>query len=73
MTHAISPGASPARDAIPAGGLCSALFPDQHGVARPQGAGCDVGAVESEVLDSPAPMSLLAGSGPNAGRLPLRG
>ncbi|NNF53950.1 MAG: family 16 glycosylhydrolase [Acidimicrobiales bacterium] len=41
LTHALLPG-SPAIDA--AVGACSAT--DQRGVARPQGAGCDAGAVE---------------------------
>jgi hypothetical protein len=48
LTHL--PGVlSPARGAIPVGspGLCDGTLPtDQRGVARPQGAGCDVGAVE---------------------------
>ncbi len=34
--------------AIDAGGTCSAAT-DQRGIARPQGAACDVGAVEVEV------------------------
>ncbi|HLY26281.1 MAG TPA: choice-of-anchor Q domain-containing protein, partial [Aggregatilineales bacterium] len=37
---------SPARDAIPA--EACATTTDQRGVARPQGAGCDIGAVEME-------------------------
>jgi CSLREA domain-containing protein len=48
FTHALMPG-SPALDAIPLG------FPpgcpiaaDQRGVARPQGAGCDLGSYEAE-------------------------
>ncbi|MCC5952220.1 MAG: S-layer homology domain-containing protein [Acidimicrobiia bacterium] len=51
---------SPAVDAIPAGTpeLCDNTTPaDQRGVARPQGAGCDIGAVEREqpvlVVDHP--------------------
>lgn len=39
---------SPAVDAIPSGvpGCEPGVWPDQRGVARPQGAGCDIGAVE---------------------------
>jgi beta-glucanase (GH16 family) len=43
LTHALGAG-SPAIDAADAG-VCPAV--DQRGVARPQGAGCDVGAVET--------------------------
>jgi hypothetical protein len=45
LTHLIG-ASSPALDAVPIGtpGLCSGL--DQRSVARPQGAGCDIGAVE---------------------------
>jgi beta-glucanase (GH16 family) len=43
LTHALLPG-SPAVDAANAA-TCPAT--DQRGVARPQGAGCDVGALES--------------------------
>jgi len=44
MTHALVPG-SPAIDAIPgADPECNGT--DQRGVARPQGAGCDIGAFE---------------------------
>ncbi len=42
LTHALGAG-SPAIDAADAG-ACPAT--DQRGVARPQGAGCDVGAFE---------------------------
>jgi beta-glucanase (GH16 family) len=42
QTHALLPG-SPAIDAAPAA-TCPAT--DQRGVARPQGAGCDIGAFE---------------------------
>jgi hypothetical protein len=47
MTHALLPG-SPAQDT----GTCSFGAPgsDQRGVLRPQGAGCDMGAVEHDVL-----------------------
>jgi hypothetical protein len=47
-TRAPGPG-SPAIDRIPSGtpGLCDGtMATDQRGVARPRGAGCDVGAVE---------------------------
>lgn len=44
LTHALPKG-SPAIDAAPADADCPAT--DQRGVARPQGAGCDIGAVES--------------------------
>ena len=44
LTHALLAG-SPAIDAADAG-VCPAT--DQRGVARPQGAGCDVGAFELE-------------------------
>jgi hypothetical protein len=39
---------SPAIDAVPSGtpGACDPSVPDQRGVSRPQGAGCDIGAVE---------------------------
>lgn len=48
LTHLPGVG-SPARDVIPVGtaGLCDGALPtDQRGVARPQGAACDIGAVE---------------------------
>jgi CSLREA domain-containing protein len=48
LTHLPAVG-SPAREAIPAGaaGLCDGTVPaDQRGVARPQGAACDIGSVE---------------------------
>ncbi|MEZ4709847.1 MAG: family 16 glycosylhydrolase [Caldilineaceae bacterium] len=44
LTHALLPG-SPAIDAAD-NGACPAT--DQRGVARPQGAGCDIGAYEAE-------------------------
>jgi len=58
LTHALLPG-SPAIDAgdaatcatIPVNGL------DQRGIARPQGAGCDIGAFELEVAPPPSPPS----------------
>jgi hypothetical protein len=43
-TRALQPG-SPALDAVPAAGAGCATT-DQRGVARPQGAGCDIGAYE---------------------------
>ena len=48
---------SPAIDAIPAGtaGLCDGALPtDQRGALRPQGGGCDIGAVEGSTA-APAP------------------
>jgi hypothetical protein len=45
LTHALVPG-SPAIDASPVGGDCPAE--DQRGIARPQGALCDIGAFEKE-------------------------
>ena len=56
-THLPSTG-SPLLDAIPAGtaGLCDGVAAtDQRGVTRPQGVGCDVGAVEV-ALDDPTPV-----------------
>jgi len=44
FTHALEAG-SPAIDAAN-GAVCPAA--DQRGVARPQGAGCDIGSVEAE-------------------------
>jgi hypothetical protein len=41
---------SPLRNAIPVGaaGLCDGSIPtDQRGVARPQGAACDIGAADA--------------------------
>jgi CSLREA domain-containing protein len=46
LTHALLPG-SPAIDAG-SGALCQAF--DQRGVARPQGAACDIGAFEVEQI-----------------------
>jgi hypothetical protein len=42
-THALVPG-SPAIDAAPVGPDCPSE--DQRGIARPQGAACDIGAFE---------------------------
>ena len=44
MTHALVPG-SPAIDAVP-GADPECTGTDQRGTARPQGAGCDIGAFE---------------------------
>src|SRR5439155_20006238 len=43
------PGASPALDVIPPGsnGCGTTVATDQRGVLRPQGPGCDMGAVEA--------------------------
>jgi hypothetical protein len=49
-THALLPG-SPALNAAD-GTLCPAV--DQRGVARPQGAGCDIGAYEQAVAQAAA-------------------
>ena len=52
QTHALIPG-SPAIDAgnplPPGGGGFACAGTDQRGVARPQGAACDIGAVEHRV------------------------
>lgn len=42
---------SPLRDAIPLDACHPLLTTDQRGVARPQGPGCDIGAVEVEVFE----------------------
>jgi hypothetical protein len=46
---------SPAIDAIPAGEPFCANRIDQRGLPRPQGAGCDIGAVEFGNLPTPPP------------------
>ncbi|MGH8548601.1 MAG: choice-of-anchor Q domain-containing protein [Methylococcales bacterium] len=61
LTHALVAG-SPAIDAAPAGATCPPA--DQRGLIRPQGAGCDIGAVEVTtspdlavgITDSPDPV-----------------
>jgi hypothetical protein len=61
-TQTIAPQTgSPATDAIPAGtnGCGTTLTGDQRGVSRPQGSGCDIGAVEL----APSPAQLLAALG----------
>jgi len=50
QTHALLPG-SPAIDAVTGG--CPPPTTDQRGVARPQGAACDIGAYELAVSVSP--------------------
>ena len=50
---------SPVIDAIPPAacqtGIAAGVTVDQRGVTRPQGAGCEIGAVEVEVVAPPAP------------------
>jgi hypothetical protein len=52
LTHLPSP-VSPAVGAVPDGtaGICTGGRTDQRGVVRPQGVGCDVGAIERQVSD----------------------
>jgi len=52
QTHALTPG-SPAIDAGDAGACAAAPVNgiDQRGVVRPQGAGCDIGAYETFLID----------------------
>jgi hypothetical protein len=52
LTHALVPG-SPALDAAPVDANCPAT--DQRGVTRPQGAACDIGAVEGIAQPPPPP------------------
>ena len=57
-TQVRMPGAgSPAIDAVPSGtpGACDPLVPDQRARSRPQGAGCDIGAVEQAGPLNPRP------------------
>ena len=60
-THMLLPD-SPALDAIPAG-VCAVAI-DQRGEARPQGDGCDIGAVERVVVSPPAGASLTPAPSP---------
>jgi hypothetical protein len=52
---------SPLIDAIPTGSCqadgASGITADQRGVSRPQGPGCDIGAVEVEVAGPAAPVA----------------
>jgi hypothetical protein len=63
-THALQPG-SPAKDAVPLNACTAAdnqpVTTDQRGVARPQGAACDIGAFEFMALNRPP----LANAGPD--------
>jgi hypothetical protein len=58
---------SPLIDAIPPGSCqangASAVTADQRGVTRPQGPGCDIGAVEVEVPTPPAPPTPVIATG----------
>ncbi len=59
-TQTMLPGAgSPLLDAIPPGSCqadgAAGVSTDQRGITRPQGSGCDIGAVEVEVV-APAPI-----------------
>lgn len=62
---------SPALDRIPADRCATST--DQRGISRPQGNGCDIGAVEIEATASDAPplVSMLAISYPAKGRVLL--
>ena len=61
QTHALLAG-SPAIDAVPVAD-CT-VTTDQRGVARPQGAACDIGAFELDVMQ--ATIDIKPGSDPNA-------
>ncbi len=58
LTHVLIDG-SPAVDVIPANGDCQPTTEqpatDQRGIPRPQGAACDIGAVEGSVAVPPPP------------------
>jgi hypothetical protein len=61
-TETVLPGSGSALiDAIPpedcAGATAAAVTTDQRGVPRPQGSGCDIGAVEIEQASTPATVS----------------
>ncbi len=60
-THLPDP-ASPLVDAIAAGACDPVETADQRGIARPQGPGCDIGAVEVEVPNEPPVCSAAAAS-----------
>jgi hypothetical protein len=47
---------SPAIDVIPAANSFCTNYTDQRGLARPQGAGCDIGAVEFGSVGTPTPV-----------------
>ena len=66
-TQTMLPGAGSA--AIDAGTCGGAPVTDQRGVARPQGAGCDIGAVE--IREAPLSVSATAGGSVSAGASPL--
>jgi hypothetical protein len=55
QTHALLPG-SPAIDA---GNNATCLAIDQRGIARPQGAACDIGAVEAQASQGGVPFAPL--------------
>jgi CSLREA domain-containing protein len=57
---------SPLLDKIPAA-QCGATLFDQRGLARPQGAGCDIGAIELAVVNRPPSVSLAGTSVVNEG------
>jgi hypothetical protein len=70
QTHTLLPGSNPALDAIPSGtNHCgSAPFDtDQRGVARPQGAACDIGAFELQATGGvqEVPIDIIPGSQTN--------
>lgn len=57
-------GTSPLVDAIPTADCDPAIATDQRGVARPQGDGCDIGAVEVAAAAAPTPTPTPAPSEP---------
>lgn len=68
QTHALLPGSA----AIDAGGTSVGSCPatDQRGIVRPQGAACDIGAFEVQLIVAPAPaphptVALPSGQGTN--------
>jgi YVTN family beta-propeller protein len=64
LTRLPQPG-SPLIDAIPSGScqasIAAGISHDQIGTARPQGSGCDIGAVEVAVLGAPTGVAATAG------------